>query len=671
MRTFFINELKELNFNYDDIFKDFSIVKFSTSENYIRNGALILDEVSLNKLTKSVIFESGKTFYALFKKGTVDCLTLRKVIDGAKDGDTILFDPLTPKKVSNLPKHILAQLLLNSISTPKHKRLTFNNLTGKLYLFHPDLFKRDKKGSILKVIGLEMKISKDLNFELNVKTFSRLTLFLKENKQRYYECKYTLVDSKGAMRRVLGSDKLEPSDMYILKQEKSKKSTVKFLDFRNYEAFKASKMGMLTTLLKTVKVELSNYLTLDFAAIDFDQTHRYKPPKIRIPDKLELTLIDGICDEDSAQVIATLKNKIEKLDFFSGKDMFRQTTIRISDKEVKNGFNIKLIHNKEHYINYNLPDPYEPSLSIQHVTLEDFKIEEAKPSLIKYIVCQLLLKNDIKIGKVSIINWEAYGFKQAWTFGIKVEKQLHFLKIFPDGRMKFESLEGGILNQNEYHDLCKIFDDEDDKDIEDIELVLEDHLGNIKAIKKTENFTLPPYEKIDQELEEEAKPIQISKSDTVGYISELSKDDRKKEAIISKIKALQTWDKKNLLACFSGTKDPKEFVKLVRQKTGEILKTYFQAAPIRYELFDSQLDIHASTDRSYYVVGTKGEGIRQYMTNASTVRQIQSIDNSKLIFADLLPLMNVDFVKNKDLTVLPFPLKYLREWAKVNKTSSN
>lgn len=26
--------------------------------------------------------------------------------------------------------------------------------------------------------------------------------------------------------------------------------------------------------------------------------------------------------------------------------------------------------------------------------------------------------------------------------------------------------------------------------------------------------------------------------------------------------------------------------------------------------------------------------------------------------------MNVDFVKNRELTVLPFPLKYLREWVK-------
>ena len=36
-------------------------------------------------------------------------------------------------------------------------------------------------------------------------------------------------------------------------------------------------------------------------------------------------------------------------------------------------------------------------------------------------------------------------------------------------------------------------------------------------------------------------------------------------------------------------------------------------------------------------------------------------------FSELLPLMAVDFVRNKQYTVLPFPFKYLREWKTINE----
>lgn len=56
-----------------------------------------------------------------------------------------------------------------------------------------------------------------------------------------------------------------------------------------------------------------------------------------------------------------------------------------------------------------------------------------------------------------------------------------------------------------------------------------------------------------------------------------------------------------------------------------------------------------------------------YAPEYAVIREIEPGDDSNLIFDKLLPLMNVDFVKNGDLTVVPFPIKYLREWIKVDK----
>ena len=51
------------------------------------------------------------------------------------------------------------------------------------------------------------------------------------------------------------------------------------------------------------------------------------------------------------------------------------------------------------------------------------------------------------------------------------------------------------------------------------------------------------------------------------------------------------------------------------------------------------------------------------MERASVIREVQAVENSPLIFKDLLPLMGVEFVRYGMLTVMPFPFKYLREYA--------
>jgi len=47
---------------------------------------------------------------------------------------------------------------------------------------------------------------------------------------------------------------------------------------------------------------------------------------------------------------------------------------------------------------------------------------------------------------------------------------------------------------------------------------------------------------------------------------------------------------------------------------------------------------------------------------AANIRRIEPYGDSPLLFQQLLPLMNVTFVRNEQLTVIPFPFKYLREY---------
>ena len=49
---------------------------------------------------------------------------------------------------------------------------------------------------------------------------------------------------------------------------------------------------------------------------------------------------------------------------------------------------------------------------------------------------------------------------------------------------------------------------------------------------------------------------------------------------------------------------------------------------------------------------------------ASTISEVRSCDNDRIEFQEILPLLAVDFVRAAQYTILPFPFKYLTEYAK-------
>lgn len=86
----------------------------------------------------------------------------------------------------------------------------------------------------------------------------------------------------------------------------------------------------------------------------------------------------------------------------------------------------------------------------------------------------------------------------------------------------------------------------------------------------------------------------------------------------------------------------------------------------RDELLTSCLDIKMFNDgvSEYYFVGTIGNGMRRLINRAANIRMIEPFEDLTLLFEKLLPLMNVTFVHNGQLTIIPFPFKYLREYIK-------
>ena len=656
-----INTL-EIDLNYANILNDFSIVQFSSTEDYIKYGALFLDEINLTLKTKSIVFEQGKSFFALFDKYDFEKIDLSLKLKSLKFSETLIYKIIdSENELNKIPRHLLSQLLINSISTPKHKRLSFNNLTGKLYLFNTNHFKISKtreKEQIFKIVGLEFKINKTLSLELNVRTFSNVLLSKKmdfsKKKFRDY-AKYTFVYATNTLKRVLNSDE-KTENHFILKQTqkngKLEKNNIPFLDFKNLEDFKITKLGQLNDVMLSIKNKLSNYISLSFNKVNISNVIRFNNSFNIEKQSFKITLIDSINDEDSLEMINDLIKQINLVSPLS--------KLKISKKENKNGFNIKLIRYKAYYSRYNLIDPYKSNSNIQHITSQDFKIN-SKAS-IKAIIKELTIKNDIQNNQISIIDWKEYSFNEKWIFGNKIEDDFFFVTVYPNGKLEFEQFERHLFNQNEYDELCHIFDEDSNT-----EFIVKDNKGNINSIKKTANFSLPEFESIYEILSKESENLKINKEQVISYVEEIFELPKQNE-FIQKINSLEKWNKHSLLNCFPSRTDKKNLTKIIKDKTSEVLKSYIRDKT-RYEILDSQLDIHhyVKNERQFYFVGIKGSGIQQQISRASVIREIEKINESEFIFEELLPLMNVDFVKNGDLTVMPFPLKYLREWTRNTK----
>ena len=60
--------------------------------------------------------------------------------------------------------------------------------------------------------------------------------------------------------------------------------------------------------------------------------------------------------------------------------------------------------------------------------------------------------------------------------------------------------------------------------------------------------------------------------------------------------------------------------------------------------------------------------MQNVVERASHIRKIIPYESKVLFFRDLLNLMNVTFIRNGQLTVLPFPVKYLREYIQIQKS---
>ena len=582
-----------VKFDYDKINDVYDIFCITTDKKHFKFSSLILDIPLLEKNICSIYYESGKSMFILMWHNSNNKSKLMESLSPLPEFDNIT---VVLKRSYDIPKETLLQLLFNSLANYQSEELKFNNLSGHLYCFCPAWLKhRAKDYAIMKIPCLELKITKDcfLNFEIHTFTSEELRNKMKFGKTKYEDYPKYILSGHNTLRRKLKDDK---EKAYIMRQTANSKTELPFMDIQNIDKFNQSKLGVVTKVLEQFKKRFSNYAEFEFETISSYKFEDYtsivaKENKAAILSKLtdaKIRIVDCIGECYSQD----LAEEIQKI-------LFEKYSLKstIGKRISKNCLNIRIIHNAEYYDENDPHDEKFDGISVQHITYEDFA--DNAVSGISTVINELLIKDDLNKGQITLFDWEKLNFVNDITFGLKSESEglekYYFMTVHNDGKFEIYEEKLDLFNQQRYSEYVQIYSDSND-----ICGMIIDDKNNINVIKKTGWITMPEIFKIKKEL---------SSGNT---------------QIRGKLK--------------------------------------------RDELLSSVLDIKSFVinGEQYYFSGTIGNGMRWTINKAANIRKFESYGNSKLMFDDMLKLMNVTFVRNGQLTVIPFPFKYLREYIQLD-----
>lgn len=676
----------------ENIDADFDIFRVEKSnKDYYKYN--ILDSAVYEFKAAAVQWTFGATALVLFRKGEVTEQQFKEsIMEEYEDVKIQKIDLLDSEqcKCFQYQKRLLAQLLINSMRTPKHDAFRYSNLTGKLFYHDPAWKYKDRF-----IRFLEIVIDPGMYLNLNHETFKRV-----ENESLGTH----VIDPKtGEFRKKLKSD----TNVTTYKKGSLKHNhfRVDNFDMTDYTHFCKSKMGVMEQFLKDVKENLSKYISIEFMeredAREFDILNW---EKAGISDseygellkKKGVVIVDEIGTEKSKEIVNSLS--VELLEHYGVEATIGDLTLE--------SYNIRIIHNEEYYIENELPDPhnYIKGYIVQHMTEEAEHFTKSKGSspAVRKIVQELIIKGDVKEKFISIYDWKRLDSGKSWIFILREKRQTEFgdntrhvnfanievknyfdyyrLQIDWNGKMNFDSFcDADNEVSEEWEKICCAYDLVESKQFRvknRIDGLFYSDVDNIHAIIETREKTLPNITALMNMLRETDEKQKVQKGVLIQAMNdfELAYQDYYENVELWKEKLLEKEEmitKKEVKKELNmRTNAASLFNRFLHEKFGiwifgEWRKEEFDAIyqignllDIKYEYNDNDYD---DGHTFVYYVGAKSKRISY--PNACCMRKVVSFGD-EIEYEELLPLMAVEFVRNNQYTVLPFPYKYLREYIK-------
>lgn len=689
-----------VTYNMENIDADFDVFRVEkANKDYYKYN--ILDSAVYEFKAAAVQWTFGATALVLFRKGEVTEQQFKESImkeyEDVKIQKIDLFDSEQCSNCFYFENRLLAQLLINSMRTPKHEAFMYNNLTGKLFYHDPSWKHKDKlTGKVNFIRFLEIVIDPGMYLNLEHKTFKR---YDRESNGLY------VIDSKtGEFRKKLKTD----TNVITYKEGSLPHNhfRVDNFDITDITHFRKSKMGVMEQFLRDVNDNLSKYISIDIVeredAQQFDISNLEKKgiSELEYGEMLQkkgVVIVDENDSEISKDIVAKLQEELEK---------YYHVKAAVGNLS-GDAYNIRIIHDGEYYAENEMHDPHSDNLKgyiVQHITEEAEHFTNTKGSSpdIKKIVQELIIKGDVRERMISIFDWKRLDSGKDWTFVLRKKIKTKFgenvehmnfgnkkafnyynyyrLKIDGNGKMEFDAFcDSNQSETEEWNKICYAYDFVEDKHHgvqNHVEGLMYSNIDNIHAILLTREKTLPNISALMDTLIETDAKERVSKEILLKAINDFETEYIAAGKIISEWKNKLSVETemitkksiKKILNMKSGTAS--KFNRFLHQKygiwiDGELRKGEFEYLYQIGNLLNIKYDYNENDyldGRAFvYYVGAKGNNKKTKYPNACCMRKVISLGET-LEYEEALPLMTVEFVRNSQFTVLPFPFKYLREY---------
>lgn len=496
--------------------------------------------------------------------------------------------------------HII-QLLLNSMGSYDSEILKYNNLTGHLFCFHPNWIKRGKEKNADVIWRVPcLEISITNEIILNLSVRTFTSELLKGR------ITFTKKKFEDYPKYVFGADN-------TLRRRLKGDNEPCFI-MRQIDGVK-SEITFLD-LQNKMKFDQTKMGVLNHVINSFNDRYEgicrlgfqmkavsYRLDYSKAVKRENVKRIHEILNEKGLHIVDQIGDKYSGIFCENIKKLLEEkygVIAGIGKRVLRDKLNIVLIHNAEYYNGVN--DLHDKVYEDAAVQHITFEdFSDSSEFAIATVIHEIIIKRDLRERKVSLFNWDELGLSEEVSFGIEAE----------------------VDNQKRYF---------------------------FMTVNPDGTFEMKEQELTLFEMNEYTEMVEIFEQGRTD--SECVKGViRYADGSINVIRDSGLMTVPNI----------EEIGVLL-----EIGDNKLRGKERREELLASCLDIKMYEDagKKYYFVGTIGEGMRPNLQRASVIRRVEGYNGAEVRFEKMLPMMNVSFVHNGQLTVVPFPYKYLREYVR-------
>ena len=705
----------DVKINRKNVDEKYTIFLITTENSFFENN--VLDASSDKFKAMSVAYYWGNRWFAMFKKGEV---SLDKFKNSIRDEDESacvneidLFNT-DEKSKENIQDVALAQLLVNTLKNRNNDSFRYNNLTGRF--FHKLQSTFTKKS--FKMVNLRFySHGKRIALSADTITFSDYNELKHKRSRRQ---RYVIDKKTSEIRKTLKSDFETYSVFYDEGAISKKGQRADFLNFASNDKFYESKSGVIATFFRDVKEELSDFISISLVPLTKYNSYDNKRDDYENDDYKSFLEKKGIC------VVNTEVKNPTALQMEKSISDYLTTTYglsEISKKREDGKYIIEIIHDKdsdfyasrdeaEHpymFEEMNKPQDQHNLFTekeiIQHITIENSaeKLDgDAKKDMMRNIIQELIVKGDICDRQISLVNWHE---PKDWTFvrcgnghGKKPYSFVYYkMTVSKEGKINFEEFDAKNYPQTEEWICLDIifrnYNKDNKKKRSDIECVVYNNLECINVIYQTKQFTLPDIEELSQKLGLSDSKKTIERTMLLEYLEEFLNlhmlEEKHRQSLdefyqhIEKetsnrllYKNLFLFEKDGSKKSFMRKTAVADFVHWVAcSKVDEdgnpiLLHPQLKKVENLTKNFSSVLGIKSTElDGTFkYFVGKKKEALQTSLPCSCKIRDVIPWNkdgvnsNGKILFDELAHMLTVEFVRNGQYTVIPFPIKYLNEY---------